>query len=492
MSVNVESVSVAPQNYTGDVLVVTHHAADTLRGSLAELAGTSNGYIDALFDSGELSTEVGKVSVHFRVPGLAAPCLAVVGAGPQEKWDADVAFRCAGSAAKTLANRQRARVGFCFGKLDNKSLSAAVAGAMNGCTGQDLFRSEKKLHPPGKIEWLEPVFKNSPSPFEEGIQRGIAIGQSMLLARELINLPANYLFPQSFVGRAAEVSISHGIELEIWDELRLRREDCNALLAVSSGSTRPPRLLIMRYAGLKQQAPLALVGKGVTFDSGGLSIKPSEGMLNMKCDMAGAATVVAAMQAIASLRLAAPVVGLIGLTENMISGSSYKLGDVLTSRSGKTIEIQNTDAEGRLVLADVLNVALDESPSRIIDLATLTGACLVALGTDVAGSMSNDETWQNQISLAAKRAGEQLWPLPMFPHFAEQIQSKVADIKNVGDGRWGGAITAAKFLQEFVGDTPWTHLDIAGPAFHDRPKAHMDAGASGAMVRTLVELVESL
>ncbi len=280
--------------------------------------------------------------------------------------------------------------------------------------------------------------------------------------------------------------------MEVWDELRLRREKCDALLGVSAGSVRQPRLLILRYAGTKQQPPLALVGKGVTFDSGGLSLKPSEGMLSMKCDMAGAATVLGAMQAIAKLELETPVVGLVGLVENMISGSSLKLGDVLTARSGKTIEIHNTDAEGRLVLADVLNVALDEHPAQIVDLATLTGACVVALGVDIAGLMANNSTLQAQLQSAAATVGEELWPLPMHEYFSEQISSKVADIKNVGEGRWGGAITAAKFLQEFVGTTPWAHLDIAGPAFADSPKPHLDAGATAAMLRTIVQLAENL
>jgi leucyl aminopeptidase len=313
----------------------------------------------------------------------------------------------------------------------------------------------------------------------------------VLLTRELVNLPPNYMFPEVFAKRAAEVAVASGLELEVWDELRLRRERCGALLAVSAGSSRPPRLLILRYAGKSQQAPLALVGKGVTFDSGGLSLKPSESMLSMKCDMAGAATVLGAMQAIAALQVKRPVVGVIGLVENMISGNCFKLGDVVTARSGKTIEIHNTDAEGRLVLADALNVALESQPSQIVDLATLTGACLVALGTDICGLMSNDREWQALVEGAAQRTGELLWPLPMHAHFAEQIQSKVADIKNVGEGRWGGAITAAKFLQEFVGTTPWAHLDIAGPAFYDSAKPFMDAGGTGVMLRTLVELAES-
>jgi len=247
--------------------------------------------------------------------------------------------------------------------------------------------------------------------------------------------------------------------------------------------------VILKYnGGSKDAPPLALVGKGVTFDSGGLSIKPTDGMKTMKCDMAGAATVLGAMQAIAQLKLPVNVIGLCGLVENMLSGNSYKLGDVLKARSGKTIEVLNTDAEGRLVLADVLDVALQHQPAKIIDLATLTGACVVALGNDVAGLMTNNQPWADAVRSAADAAGEQLWQLPMFPEYGEQIRSEVADIKNVGDGRWGGAITAAKFLEEFVAGTPWVHLDIAGPAFLESSKCWLEAGGSGCGVRTLVEV----
>jgi leucyl aminopeptidase len=214
-------------------------------------------------------------------------------------------------------------------------------------------------------------------------------------------------------------------------------------------------------------------------------------MKTMKCDMAGAATVMGAMQAIARLELPVNVIGLAGLVENMVGGNSYKLGDVLTARNGKTIEVMNTDAEGRLVLADVLCVAVDRGAERIIDLATLTGACMVALGTDTAGVMTNDEAWCDQIKAAAEACGESAWQLPMFAEFGEQIRSKVADIKNMGEGRWGGAITAAKLLEEFVDGKPWVHIDIAGPSFLENPKPWMDAGGSGAFVRTLVEVVRN-
>jgi leucyl aminopeptidase len=215
-------------------------------------------------------------------------------------------------------------------------------------------------------------------------------------------------------------------------------------------------------------------------------------MKTMKCDMAGAATVLGAMRAIAAQKLPVNVVGIMGLVENMIGPDSYKLGDVLTARSGKTIEVLNTDAEGRLVLADALDVAVELKAERIIDLATLTGACVVALGKDVVGMMTNNDSLLNRVDSAAKHCGEQVWQLPMFPEFREQLRSQVADIKNIGDGRWGGAITAGKFLEEFVSDVPWVHLDIAGPSFSDKSKPWIDAGASGCMVRTLVEVAKSL
>ena len=408
----------------------------------------------------------------------------VVGAGTAASFDEGAAFRAGGAALKRLADRNRGKVAIDLTGIATATAASAIAGAMNGCVGQDMFRADKNLK---AIDEL--VCSQASS---QSIQRGLAIGEGILLTRELVNLPPNYMYPEAFAKRAATVAVSSDLEFEVWDELRLRRENCNALLAVNAGSSRPPRLLIMRYRGTKQTAPLALVGKGVTFDSGGLSIKPTEGMTTMKCDMAGAATVLGTMQTIAQLKLPTPVVGLVGLVENMISGSSFKLGDVLTARSGKTIEILNTDAEGRLVLADVLNVALQENPHSIIDLATLTGACVVALGNDIAGLMTNNDELTEKIESAASSVGELVWRLPMHSHFRDQIQSQVADIKNLGEGRWGGAITAAKFLEEFVDEKPWTHIDIAGPAFAEKPKNYMDAGGTGCMVRTLTKLIESM
>ncbi len=250
-------------------------------------------------------------------------------------------------------------------------------------------------------------------------------------------------------------------------------------------------MVVLKYQGGSPDGPtLALVGKGVTFDSGGLSIKPTEGMLTMKCDMAGAATVLGTVVTLARLKVPVNVTGYMGLVENMISGNSYKLGDVLTARNGVTIEVLNTDAEGRLVLADVLSYAADQKPARMIDLATLTGACVVALGEYVTGAFTNNQPWCDEVLNAASRSGEDVWQLPMFDQYAELLQSEVADCKNIG-GRWGGAITAGKFLEKFVGEVPWVHLDIAGPSFASGSKPHQEGGGTGCMVRTLVDLAQN-
>lgn len=469
----------SPIDLDADVLVVVAYE-DGLEGIAADINSKIGGTIEKLIADGELSTKVGRTFPLYAPQGLKAKMLLVVGGGPRGDVHAGEAVRIAGSATKRLADRKRSKIALAMEGTPDR-ISAAVAGAINGAVGQDILRKDKNLKAADELIFL--------TPHTEAVARGESMGQSLLLARELVNLPPNVMNPISFAARAIAECEAHGIQIEVWDELRLRRERCDSLLGVASGSQVPPRLLIMRYAGQRQGPPVALVGKGVTFDSGGLSIKPTEGMLTMKCDMAGAATVLATLCAAAKLQLKQPIIGLVGLVENMISGTSYKLGDVLTARSGTTIEVHNTDAEGRLVLADVLNVALDDKPECIIDLATLTGACVVALGVDIAGLMTNNEPLQQAFREAAERAGELVWPLPMHRFFGEQINGQVADIKNVGDGRWGGAITAAKFLERFVGDTPWLHIDIAGPAFADKPKSHQDAGATGAMMRSLVEFL---
>jgi leucyl aminopeptidase len=448
----------------------------------AEVDRLTKGLVLRLIDEGEISTSELSCTRLFAPSGLRATSLIVVGLGNRTEKQSGLAYRVAGAAAKFLSTKQRRQV---IMALDLEPQDEIVAGAMVGCQGQDLYKKQKKTFPIDKL-----LLVNGDA---QAMRRGEIIGEAVNLTRRLVNLPANEIYPETFAEECSRQAKAHSFAIEVWDQERLIKERCRALLAVGQGSAKPARLVIMKYSGAPADHPtIALVGKGVTFDSGGLSIKPNEGMIDMKCDMAGAATVLGAMTALVRLNVPANVIALVGLAENMIGGNSFKLGDVLTSRNGKTIEVLNTDAEGRLVLADVLDVALSLQAHRIVDVATLTGACMVALGRHVVGGMTNNESWYADVRAAADQCGEPLWQLPMFADFSEHIRSAVADLKNIGDGRWGGAITAAKFLEEFVGDRPWVHLDIAGPSFSDKGYAWVDAGASGCFVRTLVQLIENL
>ncbi len=477
-----ESISGEWVQSTCDCLVIGIDDAWRKSEDLAKVNRATNGLLNRLIEDEEISTKPFKITQILAPAGLPAKLLITVGLGARDAADPSLYSRAAAAALKTVASKKRGIVrvvGFSGSEL---SLRGSVSGAMVGCVGQDLFRKEKALHQPDCIEWV--------GVDEATVKAGTILGEAINFARRLVNLPPNYLHPEALAEEAMQVGKLHSMDVEVWDRRKLEIERCGALIGVARGSIREPRLVIMRYNGGKAgAAPTVLVGKGVTFDSGGYSIKPTDGMLTMKCDMAGAATVLGIMKAAVQLKVQHNLVAIIGLVENLISGDAFKLGDVLTARSGKTIEIHNTDAEGRLVLADCLNVALDQKPSRIVDFATLTGACVVGLGLEISGLMTNNDVWQNEIKSTADACGEYTWPLPMHAFFTEQIAGKIADIKNVGEGRWGGAITAAKFLEEFVDGRPWTHIDIAGPAFLDSAKPWCDAGGTGTLVRTFVELL---
>jgi leucyl aminopeptidase len=479
---NVSLCKSAIAQCVADAVVVGLFTNEKLSGPPAEADRAADGLLTKLIERQEITGKKFELTALLAPPGIAAGQLLVVGLGDREKFNSGVAYRAAAAAAKQLAGKARGKVAYFLGDLKAEQTQNAIAGAMVGCQGQDIYRAEKKRHPFGELLWT--------GSDDATVTRGKILGESMNLTRRLVNEPPQEIYPESFAARAAEVAKDCGLECEIWDQSRLEKERCGSLLAVARGSARPPRLVILKYNGGKAGAPtLALVGKGVTFDSGGLSLKPTDSMLTMKCDMAGAATVLGAMRAIAKLKLPINVVALMGLVENMTGPAAYKLGDVLTARNGRTIEVHNTDAEGRLVLADVLCVTVETGAAKIIDLATLTGSCVVALGTETVGVMTNDQSWCDVVLDSARATGEPAWQLPMFPDvYDEIIKSEVADIKNVGDGRWGGTIAAAKFLEQFVGGKPWTHLDIAGPAFLDKPKPWLDGGASGCMLRTLVEV----
>ena len=468
-----------------DVLVVGIAEENELSSVAARIDSDQGGWIGRAAQAGTIKNKRGEISLSVGTVAGGPSLVMVVGLGDTDLIDRGKAFELGAAIIRRIVDTRKERVVIAMlDQLNTDTHDAFVAGTITACEGQSLYQAEAAVNPPVAIELVDVA--------EEAVKTGQIVGESVNVTRRLVNEPPNIIYPATFADAASKVAAEAGLSIEVWDEKKLRVEGCRAILAVGGASVHPPRLVILRHRGGGDGEPLmAIVGKGVTFDSGGLSIKPSEGMFDMKCDMAGAATVVGVMRAAALLNLPINIVGVCGLAENMISGDAYRLGDVIETRSGTTIEIHNTDAEGRVVLADALDVALQHKPIAIVDLATLTGACMVALGRDTAGLMTNDSVLCDAVAEAAEHEGEWAWELPMFSFFDEQVKSKVADIKNVGDGRWGGAITAAKFLEQFVDKTPWVHIDIAGPAFAESPKPHRDAGATGVMVRTLIRWLQT-
>lgn len=476
-----------------DWLIVGAWENEVWQGALADLDRKLDGTLTRLRERGDIRGKAKELTPLYEVRGLKTPRLLVVGLGKRDKIDFAGLVDAGSAAARSITGKGTKRLAIAVPdgapQLTVETAARAVGvGLWHGCEGPGLRKSKPDRFAPAEICLITSANATT-SGLERAIHEAETESRAVSLARELVNLPPCELFPESFAERAREIAERTGLDCQILDENQLEGERMGALLAVARGSERPARLVVLRHHG--QGNTLSLVGKGVTFDSGGLSLKTNEQMADMKCDMAGAAAVLAAMQAIAELKLPANVIGVMALVENLPSGKAMKLGDVLRARNGKTIEVLNTDAEGRLVLADALAYAVDQKADHLVNLATLTGACVVALGTEVAGLMGNNEAWSEQVLSAAKAAGEKAWPLPMFPHYSELIKSDIADIKNTGGTRYGGAISAAKFLEEFVGNVPWVHLDIAGPAWAERENAVRDAGGTGCFVRTLVELTRN-
>jgi leucyl aminopeptidase len=477
-----------------DWLIVPVAEPVEITGALGDLDESLGGALTRLKEIGDLTGKFASTIPLRAVSGIAASRLMLIGLGKPAELTPGRLDRALVTAARAVSDKKDQNVAYAVPNAAVGSISpsqfaaAATTAGLIGSLGQDLFRAERNRFP---FASLLIVPGETADGLEQAMERGRILGEAVNLTRDLVNRPPQEITPIGFADRAAAVAAEFGLTCEVFDQPRLEQERMQSLLAVAQGSVQPPRLVIVEHRGGAAEAPtLALVGKGVTFDSGGLSLKPTDGMLTMKCDMAGAATVLGAMTAIARLKLPVNVVGYMGLVENMPGGAAFKLGDILTARNGVTIEVLNTDAEGRLVLADVLSYAVDAGADRIVDLATLTGACVVALGEDVAGAFTNNQTWCDTVLSAANASGEDLWQLPMWDLYDDLIKGDVGDIKNTG-GRWGGAISAAKFLQRFVSDKPWVHLDIAGPAFASSNKPHREGGATGSFVRTLVELART-
>ncbi len=478
---------------SADWLVVGVWKDKSLPAPLSQLDEKLGGLLSRLVEAKDVSGKPNETTALYQCDGIVAKRLLVVGLGEESKASVRGITSAASAALRAITEKEISDVAVAIpspvGDLNWSSIATSLAfGASQGTVGPWIRQSKPERYSRNTITFVAPT-DTPQDEIQKAVEAGSHIAAGAALTRELVNLPPCDLYPETFAEEAKEVAAGLSLECEIWDEAKLRDENMGALLGVAQGSERPPRLVILRYKGGAGKT-LGFVGKGVTFDSGGLSLKPSDGMLDMKCDMAGAATVLGAIQVIATRKLPVNVIGVMPLVENMPSGKALKLGDVLHARNSKTIEIHNTDAEGRLILADALAYTVEQKVDHLVDLATLTGACMVALGTEVVGLMSNNEEWSHEVKGAADEVGEYVWPLPMFPLYGEMIKSSVADIKNTGGVRWAGAITAAKLLEEFVGETPWVHLDIAGPSFADSENATRAAGATGVMVRTLVRLAE--
>ena len=446
---------------------------------------------------GEFQGNLGEMITIHPTGRLAAKRVIVVGLGRQERVDTQAIRRASAIAIRHLQNTGAKQVVLALrwesSQIDDARVAQAqVEGAVLGAYQFNIYQSTGNN---GKsisqtLLLADGEHKNA---YEQAMHKGQILAEATNFARDLINEPPSVLSPTELAHRATTMANQYGLESEVFDEAKIKKLGMGGLLGVAQGSAQPPRFIILRYRGAPQSSDkgLALVGKGITFDTGGISLKPADRMDEMKGDMGGAAAVLGAMQAIGALKPHINVTALVPTCENMPSGTAYRPGDILRILNGKTIEIVNTDAEGRLILADALSYATQEGFSPIIDLATLTGGIVVALGHTMTGLFCNDELLTDDILTAGRAAGEKFWPMPLDDEYGEQIKSDIADIKQTG-GRLASSVTAAKILEHFVGTAKWAHLDIAGTSYVDSKKPYQEKGGTGVGVRTLTELALSL
>ncbi len=445
-----------------------------------------------LMASGEVTGKMLETTLLHKPQGLKAKRLLLLGGGKAKSFSSSELRKLAGTAVRTLKAKDLKSFAFVVPSGINDAAKSIVEGAFVGNFEPDYYRSDRTQQKIEELVVVAPKGANQKS-LRTAMEQGRIIGEAQNFTRDLVNEPGNRMTPSILADRAKAMCDETGLVCEIYGPDKIKELKMGAFWSVAQGSDEEPRLIVMRYE--PDRAPkkrvLGLVGKGITFDSGGISIKPGEGMEKMKYDMAGGAAMIGAMRAIAQLKPNVRVIGIVCASENMPSGKAQKPGDVQIAMSGKSIEIINTDAEGRLVLADGLFYARQLGCTHLIDAATLTGACVVALGMVNAGVFANDEDFYERFSKSLQKSGEKMWRLPVDEEYREMIKSNIADIVNSG-GRWGGAVMAAMFLKEFVGDTPWLHLDIAGVAWMEDNKPWIAKGPSGVPVRSLVEFVRDL
>jgi len=440
-----------------------------------------------LISTGDVAGKMFEISWLHEPTGLKAKRLLLVGGGRAKNFSATELRKIAGAAVRALKPRKVRSLAFVAPEQipAENAVKAIVEGAMVGDFDSDTYKSDRKDQ---SVNSLTVVASGDQAKLQRALDEARIVGESQNFTRELVNEPSNRMTPMILAKRAQEMAKEVGLKCDVYGADKIKELKMGAFWGVAQGSDEPPALIVMRYepAGAPEKPVLGLVGKGITFDTGGISIKPADGMEKMKYDMAGGATMIGVMRAIALLKPKVKVIGIVCATENMPSGKAQKPGDIQTSMSGKTIEIINTDAEGRLVLADGLAYARQLGCTHLIDAATLTGAVVVALGYANAGVFASDDDMYEKFATAVSEAGEKMWRLPLGDEYLEMMRSSIADLQNTG-GRWGGASTAAAFLKEFAEDTPWIHLDIAGTAWMDDNKPWIAKGPSGIAVRSLIE-----
>ena len=465
-------------------------------GIAGEIDSAMNGRLSSLAAAGEITGKsLETVLIHFP-QGLAAERLLLVGAGKPDKFAISDLRKIAGTALRFLKSRGVKKCAFLAreGERGADAARAVAEGLILADFESDKYRSEKKNREIESVS-LAGFDGGLGANLREAVNHGRAIAESQNFARDLINEPSNRLTPRMLAEKAQAMATEAGLGIEILDERRIAELKMGALLGVAQGSVEPPRVIVVRYMPATARAGgpvLGLIGKAVTFDTGGISIKPASNMEKMKYDMGGGGTMLGAMRALAHLKPRIPIVAVIPATENMPGGRAQKPGDVQTAMSGKTIEVINTDAEGRLILADAITYAKQLGCTHLVDAATLTGAIEVALSNVNVGAFGTPREFLDQFLASAKSAGEKMWPMPIDDEYEEMIKSNIADIRNTGSGKGGGAITAAWFLKEFAEDTPWVHLDIAATCWFDEGRPWLAKGPSGVAIPSIIDFALKL
>jgi len=462
-------------------------------GATAAVDKALGGAVSQLIDQAAIKGKLGEVTIIHTLGKLPARIVATAGLGKKEDFNLDKVRRVAGDFSRSLRKLNCHRVATVLHGAGSIEPEDSAEGITEGSLlGLYNFTRYKKPEYEEIAEMLIIGDSSQLTAVSHGIESGTIMAEATAIARDMVNEPANQMTPARMAEIAKEIATKYDLEFKVFDSRDMEAMGMGALLGVASGSSQPPKLITIGYKGNPDSRNTAgFLGKGVTFDSGGISIKPSEGMGEMKDDMAGGAAAMAALAAIARLKCKINITAIIPAAENLPGGNALKPGDILKAMNGKTIEIISTDAEGRLILADALSYAVKQSLSPLVDLATLTGACRVALGTGYSGLFSNNQRLANEIVKAANKTGEKVWQMPLPEEYKEQNKSLIADIKNTGN-RYGGAITAALFLAEFIDDVPWAHIDIAGTASSNKESGYTVKGATGVGVRTLTELALSL